>query len=212
MQLYACAIVIGLSNCQSGSEPMVTFSEPQPANTDNLKVFPYRLLGRYLSLLDSSTLIISEKSILRSFSFSSKIHPSQIDQDYRVSGDSIINTKTKEVRVAKREGDSLVAEFDFTDTLFLMDYDNVLRKFKGYYFMNKRKDKQSWEVKKIDFTGNRLIVGSISTINEIENLKTLTESTEDTTAPYNFSTTKKQFKDFLKKDGFRESEKFVRVK
>ena len=41
---------------------------------------------------------------------------------------------------------------------------------------------------------------------------TITESTQDTAALYKFATTKKQFKEFLKNDGFSDSEKFVRQK
>jgi hypothetical protein len=79
-----------------------------------------------------------------------------------------------------------------------MDYDNVVRKFKGYYFLNKRYDKECWEVKKIELSKGQLVVSSISTKQDIENLKTITESMQDTVAPYKFATTKKQFKEFIK--------------
>ena len=52
----------------------------------------------------------------------------------------------------------------------------------------------------------------ISTKQDIENLMTITESTQDSAALYKFTTTKKQFKKFLKNDGFSDIEKFVRQK
>ena len=192
--------------------PTVTFTEPQPTDTDNLSKFPDRLQGQYLSLADNSVLVIGDKLMERIYDFDQKIHPSQLDSNSRLSGDTIINLTTNTREVVKRDGDSLVTHIHYIDTLFLMDYDNVVRKFKGYYFLNKRYDKESWEVKKIQLSKGQLVVSSISTKQDIENLKTLTESTQDTIASYKFTTTKKQFKEFIKNDGFSDSETFVRQK
>ena len=197
--LYAC-------------EPPVTFNEPQPTDTDNLAKFPDRLQGNYLSLADNSTLVIGDKLIQRIYDFDQKIHPSQLDSNSRLTGDTIINLTTNSKEVIKRDGDSLITHIHYIDTLFHMDYDNVVRKFKGYYFLNKRYDKESWEVKKIKLSKGELVVSSISTKQDLENLKTITESTQDTVAPYKFSTKKKQFKEFIKNDGFTDSEKFIRQK
>ena len=190
----------------------MTFNEPQPADTDNLAKFPDRLQGQYLSLANNSTLLIGDKLIQRIYDFDQKIHSSQLDSNLRLTGDTIINLKNNSREIVKREGDSLITHIHYVDTLFQMDYDNVVRKFKGYYFLNKRYGKQSWEVKKIELSKGELIVSSISTKQDIENLKTITESTQDTVAPYKFSTTKKQFKEFIKNDGFSDSEKFIRQK
>jgi len=193
-------------------EPPVTFNEPQPAATDNLLKFPDRLQGQYLSLADNSTLIIGDKLIQRIYDYDQKIHPSQLDSNSRLSGDTIINLTTKTREVVNRDGDSLVTHIHYIDTLFYMNYDNVVRKFKGYYFLNKRYNKESWEVRKIELSKGQLVVSSISTKEDIENLKAISESHQDTVAPYTFSTTKKQFKEFIKNDGFTDSEKFVRLK
>ena len=192
--------------------PAVTFNEPQPTDIDNLAEFPNRLHGQYLSSADSSALIIDVKTVQRIYDFDYKIHSSQIDSNSRLSGDTIINLTTNTREGVKREGDSLVTHIHYIDTLFLMDYDNVVRKFKGYYFLNNRYDKESWEVKKIELSKGQLVVSSISTKQDIENLMTITESTQDTVAPYKFATTKKQFKEFIKNDGFSDSETFVRQK
>jgi hypothetical protein len=55
----------------------------------------------------------------------------------------------------------------------------------------------------------QLVVSGISSEQEIENLKAITKSTNDTVAPYVFSPTKQQFKEFVKQDGFGESEVFI---
>jgi hypothetical protein len=193
-------------------EPPVTFNEPQPSDTENLSKFPKRLQGEYLSLADNSTLLISDKLIQRTYDYDYKVHPSQLDSSSRLSGDTIIDLKTNEKTITKRNGDSLITHVHYIDTLFQMDYYNVVRKFKGYYFLSTRYDKTSWEVKKIQLAKGLLLISSISTKLDIENLKEITETPTDTVPPYKFTATKKQFKEFIKNDGFSDSETFVRLK
>jgi len=210
----AIVILISLFSC-NGGEPPVTFNEPQPPDTDNLSKFPDRLQGQYLSLENNSTLVIGDKLIQRIIDYDIKIHTSelsQLDSNLRLSGDTIINLTTNTREVVKRDGDSLVFNTNHVDTLFQMDYDNVVRKFKGYYFLNKRYDREGWEVKKIELSKGKLVVSSISTKQDIDNLKKITESTQDTVAPYKFKTTKKEFKEFIKNEGFSDSETFIKQK
>jgi hypothetical protein len=193
-------------------EPPVTFTEPQPTETDNLSKFPKRLQGQYLSLADNSTLSISDKLIQRTYDYDYKVHSNQLDSTSQLSGDTIINLKTNEKTVIKRDGDSLVTHIHYIDTLFQLNYDNVVRKFKGYYFLNTRYDKTSWEVKKIQLSKGQLTISSISTKLDIDNLKEITETPTDTIPTYKFTATKKQFKEFIRNDGFSDNETFVRHK
>jgi hypothetical protein len=193
-------------------EPPVTFDEPQPTDTDNLSKFPNRLQGQYASLADNSTLSISDKLIQRIYDYDYKVHPNQLDSTSILVGDTVIDLQTNERTLIKRDGDSLVTHIHYIDTLFQMNYDNVVRKFKGYYFLNTRYDKESWEVKKIQLSKGQLVISSISTKLDLENLKEITETTQDTIPPYKFTTTKRQFKKFIKNDGFSDSETFVRQK
>jgi Holliday junction resolvase len=86
----------------------------------------------------------------------------------------------------------------------------VLRKFKGYYFINTRCEKESWKVEKIQLSKGELSISSISTKLELDNLKEITETPQDTIPPYNFKATKKQFKEFVKNNGFRDTKTFIR--
>lgn len=193
-------------------EPPVTFDEPQPTSTDNLSKFPNRLQGQYLSLVDNSTLSISDKLIQRIYDYDYTVHPNQLDSTSRLVGDTLIDLQTNERTLIKRDGDSLVTHIHYVDTLFQMNYGNVVRKFKGYYFLNIRYFKESWEVKKIQLSKGQLIISSISTKEDIQNIKEITETATDTIPPYKITATKKQFKKFIKNDGFTDSETFVRQK
>jgi hypothetical protein len=206
--VLAFIVLTGLYSC----EPPVTFTEPQPVSTNNLSKFPKRLTGQYLSLADKSFLVITDKLIQRIYDFDYKVHQSQLDSNARLVGDTIVNVTTNEKQFVKREMDSLIYHVHFVDTLFTLNYDNVLRKFKGYYFINTRYDKESWEVKKLSISRGQLTISSISTKLDLENLKEITEAPNDTISPYEFTTTKRQFRKFVRNDGFSDIEIFARQK
>jgi hypothetical protein len=193
-------------------EPPVTFNEPQPIDIDNLSTFPKHLQGQYLSLIDNSTLSISDKLIQRIYDYDCKVHPNQLDSISRLSSDTIIDLKTNDKIIIKRDSDSIVTHINCIDTLFQIDYDNVVRKFKGFYFLNTRYGKTNWEVKKLQLSKGKLIISCVSTELDIDNLKEITETPTDTIPPFKFTATKKQFKEFIKNDGFSDSEIFVRQK
>ena len=193
-------------------EPSIVFTEPQPTRTDNISKFPRRLKGDYLSLSNNSTITIDDKLIKRTNNFDYKIHPNQLDNTARISGDTLINIEAKERKLIKRVGDSLLINTHEIDPLFLMNPDNVVKKFKGYYFLNTRYDNSSWSVEKMQLSKGRLIISNISTKKEIKNLQEIAELAQDTITPYNFTTTKRQFRRFVKNDGFRDHEIFVKLK
>jgi hypothetical protein len=132
----------------------------------------------------------------------------------KISGDTSINISTTQdinsVSVAFSD-DGKHTNNEIVDTIFAIDYDNVLRKFKGYYFINTRYDKDSWQVQRLSLSKGELRIGSISEENEIDALKELSESSADTAAPYKFSMSKKQFKKFNKGQGFSDNEVFVKL-
>ncbi len=193
-------------------EPSVQFSEPQPIDTKDLAELPNRLHGQFLSLSDSSTLNINNKMIQRIYDFDYVIHSNQLDSLTILSGDTLIDVETNERAMVKQVGDSLAIHIHHVDTLFQMNDNNVARKFKGYYFINVRNSETSWTVKKLQLSKGKLIISKISAKQEIENLKEITETPEDTITPYNFTVTKKQFKEFIKSKGFSKSENFVKIK
>ena len=213
MKLLRFISTIIVLTCFIACESTVTFNEPQPADTDNLTKFPKRLQGQYLSLNDSSNLFVLNNVIIRTYDYESILHPNQLNNiNATLSGDTVIDNPTNEKTAITYIGDSIKLPIHCVDTIFQLDYDNVVRKFKGYYFLNTRYDKANWEVKKVELTKGQLVISSISTKLEIEKLIEITESPNDTVPPYNFTATKKQFKEFINSDGFNDSETFVKQK
>jgi hypothetical protein len=204
--LLTCLATTLLFSCA----PPVTFNKPQPSDTNELTKFPKRLQGHYQSLSDNSLLHLTDKMITRVYDFDYRFHLNQLDSSNRITGDTLINLETNERDLLIREGDTLVQHIHYTDTLFLISETNVLKKFKGYYFLNLRYTEDNWQVKQLALHKGQLSIGTISTQQDINQLKEISESASDS-LPYQFQPTKKQFKKFVKANGFSETEAFVKT-
>jgi len=190
----------------------VTFDEPQPVETKSLSSFPNKIRGNYLSSDQPLILTISEKMIFKTFDYDIKVHKDSLDLDtsYYLKADTIIDKHSGEKMKVNLLGDTLIVHVHDIDTSFAISDTNVLKKFKGYYFLNIRQDNNTWSVQKLSLTRGALTFGNISAITDINHLKEFTETTADTTS-YNFKLTKKQFKSFIKEDGFADEETFTRM-
>ena len=193
----------------STEEPPVTFNEPQPAETSNLSKFPNKLQGNYLSLNDNSLLMISDNLIQRVTTFDDVIHPSELDSNSRLSGDTIFNSTTNSRFVVKRKGDSLCFHDQHIDTLFQIGNNNILREQNTNFFLSTKHDDESWIIQKINISDDQLLINNISLEMDKESLKMITKLTQDTIPPFKFSATQKQFTNFINSGGFKETERFV---
>ena len=153
---------------------------------------------------------MTEKLIQRIYDHDFKIKSNELDSGMILRNDTLINLTNNEKMVVRKEGDSLVGHIRYVDTVFSLSRDQILKKFKGYYFLNTRYFDQNWEVKKLILHRGKLNISSISAENELEKLVEITESPQDTIPPYKFTATKRQFKAFVKQEGFTDTEIFIR--
>jgi hypothetical protein len=205
-------------SCKKADAPIVGFNEPQPIDIGNLSKIPNRLLGKYLNIKDSSLLVINENVIKRVNNFSDKIHIKELDSLNVLSGNVVINLKTKKRTQVRRIGDSLVFYQNYTDTIFRLSKINVLKKYKGYYFLNSLFEEKNWETKKVKLSKVKLskvklTISTINSIEEIQNLEKITTSSHDTISQvFKFKPTKRQFKKFVKEEGFgEEDETYIKL-
>ncbi len=105
-------------------------------------------------------------------------------------------------------GDSVFYSAHYSDTLFSLSKGSILKKFKGYYFLNTESSSNRWSVIKLGITKNGIVIGSISKKEDLNNLRELTNTKSDTV--YNFKPTRKQLKKYLKSHGFQTEERFVK--
>ena len=150
---------------------------------------------------------INNQIIIRHYDYDIKVPKDSISSSYKLVGDTLIDqangTKVKVIV----EGHTIIQHEEWSDTLFNISADNVLKKFKGYYFLNSLYSGSSWEVKKISLEKGVLKVSSISAKDDIQKLKEITETTADTASTL-FTLTRRQFKKFVRQDGFGEQETF----
>lgn len=191
-------------------EPAATFDKPQPADIKSLTAFPKRIQGKYLAADQASILTITDKLMTRYYDVDFKEHKDSLSSSYKLVGDTLINLTDGTKEKVLLRGDTIVQHYNGTDTLFSISTYNILKKFKGYYFLNKLYNDNAWEVNKLSLEKGILTVASISDKDDIQKIKEITETSADTTST-NFSPTRRQFKSFLRQDGFGKQETFTRM-
>ena len=146
------------------------------------------------------------------YDYNFKVHPNELDSNEIIKGCYIINLETKEKTLFKRINDSLEINVFFIDTIFNLNNEDILRKYKGYYFLNKKYADYGWEVQKLHLKKGKLFIGEIIMESEITQLKEISESYEDTIPTYNFTIEKKQFKGFITNDGFSSIDTLIELR
>ncbi len=138
------------------------------------------------------------------------MHISELDSNYRLVGDTILAVQEGKKWPIIREGDSLKIEDFKIDTLFRFNDQNILKKHKDTYFLNKSWEENGWGVLKIEVTKGTLTLSSL-TEEEVEALKKVGKETLDS-IPYKFELEDKNFLDFVKNGGFKNQEHFTKQK
>jgi len=192
--LFIVVLVFSMISCQQ-----ITFDRPQPEGARNLTAIPNKLVGNYISQDGSSKMTIDPAGIYCTYEYEVVCHK-----------DSAINKEFSNPPI-RANGDSLYYLVNYTDTIFWMSNENILKKDKGYYFLNSKNCENSWSVKKMKLKKGILTIASISTKEELDLLEKINESPIDSTT-YNVSFTRKQFKKFVDNDSFTKVESFIKVK
>jgi hypothetical protein len=191
--------------------PAVTFEHPQPIDASDQPRFPKNVTGQYLSLLDSSVITITNMAITRGFNIKYIMCKKELDtmKQCTLIKDTLYNARTREKICVININDSLYSPYHLQDTLFCISDKHLLRKDKGYYFLNMQY-RSGWEVQKLEYGKTKLSICSISDLQEIEDLKEITESTGDSVVQ--FDPDKKQLRKFIKSKGFGKKEEFVKLR
>lgn len=191
-------------------EPAATFDKPQPDNVRSLETFPVRLHGKYLAADQASVLMITDHLLTRFYDFDLKEHKDSFDSSYQLAGDTLIDQRNGTKEKILVQGDTVIRHINGIDTMFCISPDNVLKKFKGRYFLNKRYKDNAWEVNMLSLENGELTVGSIVVKEDLQKLRELTEAAADTTTTH-FTLNRRQFKNFVRQNGFAEQETFRRM-
>ena len=195
----------------SCKEPLVQFEDAQPTNSRELNQISRKLIGTYYNSEDNTELEITKNLFIKKMILTDTVNISELGENEILKGDSIFdkvrNFKIKVTII----NDSLFTNYQYLDTIFNLTQKDVLKRFKGYYFLNKYgKDNNSWEVLKLKLSKGILNINSISTENEIDILNEITETAVDNNRPFRVKLTKKQFREFVEENGFSEGESYLK--
>jgi hypothetical protein len=200
----------------------VKFEEPQPPDVDNETSIKSRVQGKYLNLADSSILIISEKRLVKISDLEVKVSKKEADTsaNYSLQGDTLTYVeKDNRYKIKiKFLRDTLFGTYKWMDTIFSISDKNLLRWFKGCYFLNSKTEDNLWSVQQLDYHWNgELELNEISGNKEIDNLKIITDVEEikdssDKVISYHVNPTKREFKKFLRKNVFSDKNSFIKIK
>ena len=195
----------------SCKEPLVQFSETQPENSKSLKFFPKKLIGNYYDSENEIDIEITNSMIIKKSTFKDTFNVKVLSEVEVLKGDTLVNTKTFEKIFVKKINDTLFTNILYKDTIFSINRENVLKKMKGYYFLNIKYSENNWIVKKLHLKNGLLNLNDISTKEEIQMLEEITETKKDSSTIFVIKPTKKQFREFVKKNGFSDGEVYIKL-
>lgn len=199
----------------------ISFEQPQPVGVKSEQAFKKKFIGKYFGIDDSSYLYIYPTFIVQEWGTLFAYRKSVFDtiQSYSIRNDSIFGSEIEKGVPFKFANDTISFILNYKDTVFFIGGNNILKYFKKQYFLNNKVEDNIWYVRKMYIDNNGyLVIADLSSIDEIDNLKEVTEVNEirgDSSSKimrYSANPTKKQFKEFVKKGGFTQVNRFVKVK
>lgn len=203
-------ICLALISCNDLSE-MVSFKEPQPANKKSLSAFPGKLKGKYISQDQASVLSIYDNYIIEITDYEFGTKRSDLDSSYSISGDTLIDNYSGYKEKITSKGDSIFAHVHDEDTISNLTTGDILKKFKGHYFLNKGNNKDGWHVTQLTLIKGNLITAYISDSTAFSKLIELAEKPLDTVTKQ-FVIDKRKFKALVKSGGFSDHDTFTKVR
>lgn len=211
---YLLGYVLLCFSCHE-SRPIeyVEFTSPQPQGKKDLATIPKRLQGYYSNLTDYIDLEITSYHVIKHHIGKDTIDlRDSIFELAEIIGDTLYDKESSMKFKFRRLGDSFISDFHYIyiDTIFDLNKGDKLRKMKGYFFLNQKYGDSSWGVRKLTLKKGLLNISQISSEEEIKLLKTITETKQDSIRPFVTNPSKKQFREFIKKNGFAKGESYIK--
>ena len=196
-------LLVALTACQ----PPVVFGEPQPVDTRSISNFPEVYQGTYWCKVDSATLFIDDKALIKRKEFNIKLTREDIkkDVDLTLENGKLYVASWGQAFPVEESGDTLMTTLILRDTLFAIGDDHVLKPFKGHLILNTKLEEHSWAVMVASNKGGGIL--TLANADLPENLSRLDSiipvfpliQKDTTTTQILISPTKAQFAQILEK-------------
>ena len=217
-------LVIFLLTACGGDYEYVRFQTAQPNDEKAQKSFNRKIKGEYLSCSNKNKkIVIEDKLILNYITFEFISHRNDLDFDSintidRTNNEALQKFFKEQNWNIEIEGDTVKGSVIAIDTLFQISDRQVLKKFKGSYFLNTKDDENYWKVHRLDLTKDSLFIGHITPSDSLlrydfvvknEKLDVLDSSK---TIEYVISPSRKEFKELMKPNSFEKKECYCKKK
>ncbi len=217
--LYIIMVIFVVSSCVP--EKNAIFTIPQPDGLPVQDGFKGKFLGTFLCLSDNASILRVDKNmVIMESKWKVRMSKGELDtsREFKIVNNKLYCFGAEEGVDYNIINDTIIAYLPWSDTIFKISEDNVLKYFKGYQFLNIRHG-DMWEVKIMGINENKeLELKTISIDEDIKNLKDITNVEEikcdssDEICGYKLKPTKGELKNFLKQGGFADTERFIRIK
>ncbi len=203
--------------------PPIRFDVAQPEGQRNLKRMPREIRGVYQVVHDTAytpnfqyefeQLTISEKEIIFILEVSSKVLAADVDIESDLGWDGVDTVEyCKNGSVIKWNviNDSIEMIGHAHDTIFSFRKKDILREYKGYYFMNRTDSSDTWVVQFIKQTDKGLNYGQTDDLFDFVLFNHISSSTYSK-ATNTFHPSKEQLIEFIDKNGFQFRSQYRKV-
>ncbi len=220
--IYILLSSILLISC--GDSVIVRFKTPQPVGVKPADTFNRKVRGTYIHCSDKGDkLMISHTSILNQRVFEFRTHRNDLEIDSTVSVNRYNNQDLEGYFnnngfSIEFHGDTLKAFASYVDTIFQVSEEQVLKKFKGSYFLNTKVGESKWEVNRLDINKKQLVIGEITPSDTllrfdfVEKNEEKNELNKIKKTEYSITPTKKEFKRLIKSNTFNQSKCYRKKK
>jgi hypothetical protein len=216
-------LIICLASC-SGDYEYVRFETSQPDGVIESKSFNRKVKGEYINCTNpDDKLIVTNNLILNSRTLRFKTHRNDLELDSTITVNRNNNDELSELFISEGykiqiNGDTINAFLTDIDTVFRISENQVLKKFKGSYFLNFKRGEHYWDVSRLNLTKDTLLVGQISPSDTllrfdfVSKTEEFDDSDSTTTTEYSINPSRKEFKKLMKPNSFEECECYYKKK
>jgi hypothetical protein len=212
---FAILAIIIFYSCN----PSIRFETPQPLNGKNVTAFKDDYIGKFASN-DSTMITITTSSIIAEKTVPIQLPMSQIENSaiYKLKNDSLFARRLKTGFPIHIKRDSVTGLIHYKDTLFSIGTKNILRRYRGEYYLNVMTKEGFWDVKRLSFHAkNELVLNSVYLQDDLERLKDVTavkEIRKDSSKIKNIylvNPSHSELRKFIREGGFRRYDMFTKV-
>lgn len=186
--------------------PEVRFLEPQPINKRNLKTIPKNYHGQYLSKSDSSILTIDSNIIFQEWIDLAKVSDIEMQEELdTVYKNDVVIHESNWTMTVDVDNDSTTIKVYGIDTLFVLSDNTILKRYKGYLFLNYKRADSTWRVKTLKLESGQLDFdklidhSQIDSLREVTNIVTEFDTVSNRVEYYDLNPKRKELKEILKR-------------